>query len=334
MTASQGYPIPAWRVVLDGNDLTSRIAPRLLELTLTECRDGEADQLDLRIHDHDGRMALPRRGVTLSLAMGWVDSGLVQKGSYRVDEVEHSGAPDVITVRARSADLTHPMRIRRDRSWHDTTVGGVLRSIAGEYGLTPSIASTLERMTLPHLDQANESDVALLTRLGRRFDAVATIKAGTLLFSPVGSGTTPSGTALPRAAIIRSDGDQHRYGVADRDSYSGVRAYWNDHKGARRKSVLVGTDSNAKALRETYDSDTTAREHADAEWRRLQRGEAKLEYTLALGRPDLYPEQRVDVSGFGKPEIDGQTWLIARVTHTLSGGSGYTTRLELESALA
>ncbi len=27
------YPIPQWRVVLDGVDLTERIAPRLLDLT-------------------------------------------------------------------------------------------------------------------------------------------------------------------------------------------------------------------------------------------------------------------------------------------------------------
>ncbi len=52
------YPIPQWPVVLDGTDLTARISPRLLDLTLTECRDSEADQLDLRIHDHDGKMAL------------------------------------------------------------------------------------------------------------------------------------------------------------------------------------------------------------------------------------------------------------------------------------
>lgn len=36
------YSIPQWRVVLDGIDLTERIAPRLLDLTLTECRGGEA----------------------------------------------------------------------------------------------------------------------------------------------------------------------------------------------------------------------------------------------------------------------------------------------------
>ncbi|WP_184438685.1 phage late control D family protein [Xanthomonas cannabis] len=325
------YPIPQWRVVLDGTDLTARIAPRLLDLTLTECRGGEADQLDLRIHDHDGKMALPKRGVRLAVALGWKATGLVDKGVFVVDEVEYSGAPDIITVRARSADLTADMRTRRERSWHSTTLGAVLNALAGEHGLTPRVAETLARTRLPHLDQANESDMNLLTRLGQRFDAVATVKAGSLVFAPIGAGTTATGKPLPTTTLTRRDGDQHRYAVADRDAYTGARAYWVDKGKARRQSVLVGTDDNAKRLRESYADEATARQHAHAELERAKRGAAKFDYTLAIGRADLFPEQRITVSGF-KPEIDGQSWLIAKATHTVSGSSGFITALELETS--
>lgn len=109
-------------------------------------------------------------------------------------------------------------------------------------------------------------------------------------------------------------------------------AYWNDKRGARRKAVLVGTSTNAKNLRETYDSEKTAREHADAEWKRVQRGAAKMDYSLALGRADLYPEQRIEVSGF-KADIDGRTWLIAETTHSITGSGGFTTSLMLETSV-
>lgn len=333
MTDRLGYPIPAWKLVLDGTDLTSRVAPRLVELTLAECRDGQADQLDLRIHDHDGAMALPRRGVTLALSLGWADQGLVDKGTFIVDEVEHSGAPDIISVRARSAQLTAEMRNRRERSWHDTTLGAVIKTVASTNGLTASVAPSLAALALRHLDQANESDVALLTRLGKRYDAVATVKAGRLIFAPIGSGTTPSGKALPATSIVRTDGDNHRFSAADRDSYSGVRAYWNDKKGARRQSVLAGASGNVKALRETFATQATAQAEAESEWKRVQRGTAKLDFTLALGRADVYPEQRVRVTGL-KPEIDALTWLIARATHTVTGSGGFTTALEMETAIA
>ncbi|QHG87104.1 phage late control D family protein [Xanthomonas sp. NCPPB 1638] len=325
------YPTPQWRVVLDGTDLTERIAPRLLDLTLTECRGGEADQLDLRIHDHDGKMALPKRGVRLAVALGWKATGLVEKGTFVVDEVEYSGAPDIITVRARSADLTADMRTRRERSWHNTTLGTVLNTLAGEHGLQPRVADALARTKLPHLDQANESDMNLLTRLGQRFDAVATVKAGALMFAPIGAGTTATGKPLPTATLTRRDGDQHRYAVADRDAYTGVRAYWVDKGKARRQSVLVGTDEKAKHLRESYADEATARQHAHAELERAKRGAAKFDYSLAIGRAELFPEQRITVSGF-KPEIDGQSWLVAKATHTVSGSTGFTTALELETS--
>lgn len=327
------YPVPAWRVVLDGRDLTDRIAPRLLDLTLTESRGEEADQLDLRIHDNDGRMALPRRGVTLQVALGWRGSGLVNKGTFIVDDVEHSGSPDIISIRARSADLTGAMRNRRERSWHATTLGEILGAIAGEHSLKVAIAPALAVIQVPHLDQANESDVNLLTRLGKRFDAVATVKAGTLVFSPIGSGTTSSGITLPAATITRASGDQHRYSVGDREKCTGVRAYWNDHRAARRKSLLVGQSTNEKRLQATYATEAEAKQRATAELQRSDRGTATMSITLALGRPDIYPEQSTTVSGF-KPDIDGSAWLVSKATHYITGTGGFSTSLELETGIA
>lgn len=116
------------------------------------------------------------------------------------------------------------------------------------------------------------------------------------------------------------------------DSYSGVRAYWTHKAGADRKSVLVGHSGNAKRLRETFATEAEARENAQSEWQRVQRGAATFSFSLALGRADLYPEQKIRVQGF-KPEIDEATWLISKTTHTISGSSGFTTALELETAL-
>lgn len=325
---NRGHAIPAFRVTLDGRDLTDRIAPRLLSLTLTENRAGEADQLDLQLTDHDGALALPHRGAEIRLALGWQHSGIVEKGLFRVDEVEHSGAPDAITLRARSADLTADMRLRRERSWDTATLGDIVRTLAGDHGLAPQIAPTLADIAVPHLDQT-ESDIHLLTRLGHLHDAVATIKAGRLLFAPVGQGTTASGAPLPVATLHRRDGDSHRYLTVDRDTYSGVRAYWHDQDGADRKGVLVGGSGNAKRLRDTYPSEAEAMEAARAEWARIQRGAATLSYNLALGRPDLYPEQRVRVLGI-KPDLDTTDWLVAKVTHSLAGG--FTTSIEMETA--
>ncbi len=322
------HPRPAWRVLLDGQDLTRRFAPRLLELSLTAKRGDDADQLDLTLHDHDGAMALPRSGVLLSVALGWDGQGLIDQGSFRVDDIEHSGAPDIISLKARAADLTAALRIHRERSWHATTLGAVLQQIAGEQGLGSRIAPALASKPLAHLDQS-ESDINLVTRLAKRFDAVATVKAGQLLFLRLGSATTADGRPLAAAVITRASGDQHRWARTDRSQYTGVRAYWHVKEGTNRKGVLAGDSGSAKELRHTYPNEAEAIEAAQAEWGRIQRGAATLSLTLALGRPDLQPEAPVTVAGF-KPDIDGTDWVITQVAHSFGGG-GFTTALELET---
>lgn len=93
------------------------------------------------------------------------------------------------------------------------------------------------------------------------------------------------------------------YSVTDRDAYSGVKAYWNDTRGAERKTVLAGSGDNAKQLHPTYATEDDALAAARAEWQRIQRGLAEFELTLALGRADILPESPLTISGY-KPQID------------------------------
>ena len=59
--------------------------------------------------------------------------------------------------------------------------------------------------------------------------------------------------------------------MADREKYTGVRAYCGDRKAARRASVLAGTSENEKKPQPTYAIVDEARQHADAEFKRLGR---------------------------------------------------------------
>jgi phage protein D len=327
-----GYPVPAFRITVDGTDIANLISPRLMGLELTDNRGIEADQLSLTLSDHDGLLATPPTGAIIRLWLGWSDTGLVDKGTYTVDETEHSGAPDVLSIRARSADLRKGLKAKRERSWSNTTLGDVLGDIALSHGLTANIAGALESLPILQLDQANESDANLICRIGEEFDAVVTIKAGCLLCLPAGGGKTASGVELPHITLTRADGDQHRYLQADRDSYDGVRAYFYDVNSAKKQEAIAGGGENLKDLRHTYSDRQSALRAARAEFNRLQRGSATLSYTLALGRPDLIPELTYTLQGV-KDEIDAIIWYGGNVQHTLSADSGYTVSLELESKL-
>ncbi len=328
-SVSTHHPAPDYRLTVAGRDITPGVDPRLINLSLTEARGNEADQLDLTLTDHDGDLVLPSKGALITLELGWVGQPMVDKGSFVVDEVEHTGAPDQISIRARAADMGKEMRRRDEKSWHDTTLGAIAGAIAARHKLVPRIDAQLGATPVAHIDQTNESDLHFLTRLARQHDAVATVKKGHLVFAPINGTKTSQGKDLTAMHITRAAGDQHRYHSAERNAYSGVRAYWHDPKTAQKRSVLAGTEATEKRLKDTYATEADALAAAQAEQQRVTRGKATFDLALALGRPELMPQTPVTVNGF-KPEIDGTEWLVVKLTHSL-GDQGLTTRLELET---
>lgn len=320
---------PSYRLSLDGRDITANVEARLVRLQLEEARGDTADQLDLTLSDHDGLLQIPAKGVTIALALGWQGQPLVDKGTFVVDEAEHNGAPDQITIRARSAELGQSLRSRRDQGWHETTLGEILGAIAKRNRLNLRIDAAMAAKAMAHIDQTNESDLNFLTRLSKRFDAVATVKKSKLLFLPINGTKTSSGQRLPTITITRQSGDSHRYAQCDRDAYTGVQAYWHDGKKANRTGVVVGTKVHLKTLKETYANAAEARQAAQAEWQRIQRGMATMSITMALGDPLLVPQSPVRVQGF-KEQIDGTSWLVAKSTHTMEDG-GFATNVEMET---
>jgi phage protein D len=323
-------PQADYRITLNGRDLSMAIAPRLMSLSLEESRSDEADMLDLVLDDSDNGLAIPKRGDDIKVAIGWVGKPLIDKGTFTVDEVEHSGAPDIITIRARSASMTNEMHERREMSWHGQTIGSIVRAIAGRHSLKAAIADALAQVAIAHIDQTHESDMSFLTRLARRYDAVMNVKDLNLLFMPIGTGKTASGKTLGALDLTRASGDQHRYHVAQRESYTAVRAHYHSAGAARRKSVVVGGENNknVKVLPEDYATEAEARAAATAELARTQRSQATMSYHLAIGVPEAFPEMPVNVSGL-KPEINDTPWLVKRARHTIAD-SGLTTDLEME----
>lgn len=360
---------PDYMVKLAGSDITADISRRLISLSLTDNRGFEADQLDIELDDADGLMQMPPRGAVLSVFLGWKGQALFHKGEFTVDEVEHRGAPDTLTLRARSADYRGSLNSRRDNSYHDTTLEAIVSAIAARNSLQPAVAESLKGVRVSHIDQTQETDAAFITRLAELNGGVIAIKAGKLIFIKPGSALTASGKPIPQITLSRSDGDGHTFNIADRDAYTGVSATWLHTKEPKPKKVkvqrkkkekhlralqhpaakkttakaqkapeakegeyLVGSDENVFVLTTVYATQKAAMRAAQAKWDKLQRGVAQFSISLARGRADLFPETPLAVSGF-KAVIDAQPWIISKVTHSLNNG-GYTTGLELEVLLS
>lgn len=326
-----GYNEPSYRITIGDTDITPRINGLLVSLSLTDTRGGAADQLDLVLADQDGRVPFPDNGKELRLWLGWPAQGLVDKGRFIINEVQMSGPPDQITIRARSVDTNDTLPGQHTYSWHKTTLGTIVRTIAARHKLKASIDAQFDKVRIAHIDQTDESDLNFINRISKRFDAVAAVKAGRLLLIHRGQSLTASGKPLPTITIHRSEGDGFSYSATTADSYSGVKARWNEKSHAKLKTVVAGSGDNAKVLKETYTSAAEALRAARSEWQRLQRGRCSLDMMLAYGRPELLPESPIRLEGF-KRDIDQQPWVVIEVRHDLSK-SGYTTSVRCEAGI-
>ncbi|ENP2198880.1 phage late control D family protein [Salmonella enterica] len=354
-----GVPAPAFTIVVDGVDVTRKSRSRLISMSLTDNREAEADTLELILDDTDGGLDLPRRGALIHLAIGWQGKPLIPKGAYIVDEITHSGAPDQLTITARSADFRAGLNVNREQSWHNVTLSDIAKTIATRNKLTAKVQPELAQIKIDHSDQTNESDASYLSRLGREYGFVLNIKNSALCLISAGSRRTAGGNPIPTVTITRKSGDRHQFTIADRDAYTGVTAHYLNHHKAEREDItvkrrrkkqhtapiqgkipeqttgdrhqgdyLIGSDENVLVLRHTYASKGNAKRAAKSAWERLQRGTASFSITLATGQPEITPEYPVKVSGF-KPAIDEAEWTITAVTHEI-GDSGLISTLEME----
>ncbi|GJK71406.1 phage late control D family protein [Citrobacter freundii] len=360
---------PAYMLTLDGEDITQNFSDRLIGLIMTDNRGFEADQLDIALDDTDGQVELPPRGALLMLWLGWQGSALVNKGSFTVDEIEHRGAPDTLTIRGCSADFRGSLNSRREQSWHDTTLGVIVETIAQRNKLTASVAEVLKAIAIPHIDQTQESDAAFLSRLAERNGASVSVKAGKLLFLKAGSAMTASGKPIPQMTVERGDGDRHQFAIADREAYTGVTAKWlhtRDPKPQKQKAKLKRKpkEQHLRALQhpKAAKTSTKAREKKAQEAREgeymagesdnvlelttiyatkaqaMRAAQAKwdkiqrgvAEFSITLATGRADLFPETPVAVKGfKRVIDEQAWIISRVVHSLNG-SGFTTGLELE----
>ncbi|EUL62750.1 hypothetical protein P838_04085 [Enterobacter hormaechei] len=360
---------PAFMLKQDNEDITQDFNDRLISLTMTDNRGFEADQLDIELDDTDGLIAMPPRGATLTLWLGWQDSALIKKGTFTVDEIEHRGAPDTLTIRGRSADFRGSLNSRREQSWHDTTLGVIVETIAARNKLTASVADTLKAIPVPHIDQSQESDAVFLSRLADRNGAAVSVKAGSVLFLKAGSGKTASGRTIPQMTLERGDGDRHQFAIADREAYTGVTAKWlhtRDPKPQKQKVKLkrkpkekhlralqhpkatkAPAKAKAKKKQEAREGEymvgesdnvlelTTIYATKSQAMRAAQAKWDKLqrgvaEFSISLAIGRADLFPETPIAVKGfKRVIDEQAWIISRVVHNLNG-NGYTTGLELE----
>jgi phage protein D len=322
---------PIFKVLADTFDISLRLKDRLVSIRTSDEAGFKADTCSIELDDRDGLIQLPRKGAKLEVFLGYRTSGLNQVGSYIVDEVSLSGPPDTMTISAKAADMREDFKSQKTRSFDNITLGDLVKTIAGENGLAGKVAGELAGVSFAHLDQTEESDLHLLTRLAKQHNGVAKVTHDLLIVAAAGQSKSVSGAVLPSVGINKSQVDSWHYVDADRGKYAAVTATWHNKTSGEKVIVSTSSAKPAYTLRHTYDNEQQAVEAAKAKLEELNQGAATMELSLAVGNSTLFAESALVLSGF-RSGINGGNWTAKRVEHEFSN-SGFTTRVSAETKI-
>ena len=327
---------PSFRLVSNGVDITANVRDRLVSIRFHDEAETKSDRLTVTLDDRPERGAqveLPVIGTTLQLSLGYEETGVVYLGSFKVDEVSYNSPPATLTVTAKSADMTSPFRTPADRSWHDTTLGEIVSTIAAEHGYAPAIDPALGAVKIAHEDQTAESPMAFATRMAERHDGVAKPINGTLVLAPKGQAKAASGKSLPTFRITPGGVSAWRFtrrartdaGTSDEGAGAVESETWDvDAAGA----VVASSGEGGPPQKQTYRlADLVAARGSSASGaNNRKRAKATFEMTLQ-GTPALIAEQKLALEGFrgGVPA----EWRLVTVEHRLTP-SGYVCSCQAE----
>lgn len=323
-----------FRLIANSADITAIIRERLVSLRCSDSAGFDSDSIEIVLADHDPDhpIELPPTGAELELFLG-TGSTAQRMGLYVVDEVELAGWPGTLTIRAKAAPFEESkqgksqLQTQKSRTWTaGTKLVDVVRKIAAEHSLTPVIASSLSKITLPMMAQTDESDISFLTRVARRYDAVCKPADGKLVLTRHGEGKTASGAEIPAVTIRAQDVTSFTCTTSRREDSGTVVAYWHETKAGKRNEVKVGSGEPVKRLKMYFPSQQTALDAATSELRRRERGGTRLSIRMP-GNPAVFAEAPIALEGF-RDGVD-ERWICSRVEHTLDAG-GFVTSIEAE----
>ena len=311
---------PVAEIKADGKDLTAALANRLMSLMVTDRAGFESDTVEITLADPEPRIAMPRFGVKLEVAIGYQETGTRNLGTFAVDEVELSGPPSQVLIRGKALDTTGAMKESKSRTWVATPekkvrLREVLDEIARDHGLMPIIDSEYQKTLLTTVVQHNESDTNLLTRLAKCVGAVTKIAAGRLLFAKPNTGKTKSsGKELPTIPLAPHQISTWNLTQAERDAYKSVSARYHNLASGKTEKVSVGEGKPVLAIKEVFSSGDEALKAAQGKLDAITSAGNQLELTMP-GDNRILAELPLEISDI-RSGVNGR-WIVQEVTHTL-----------------
>lgn len=352
----------AWlQVTYNSKDISEALAQYLISASYTDNLSGQVDDISLTLEDKAGLWQsdwMPVKGATLDITLctynwqglydGEFDTTL---GTFEVDEIEMTSAPDVVSIKAVAISVGDDSTLRstlRSKTWENISVRKVANDIAWENGMK-LFWDCDDNPDIDKLEQNDESDLSVLQKVCDDAGFALKITTDTIIVfdeakyeqaEPVieiyhpGTNTIADvaeadGTPTPDR-IFHSTG--YSFKTKIRDVYKKCHIkYTNDQDKSVIESTFTDPNKSNGAILEIHQQVTSQAEAdrlAKKKLREKNRDECTGSYSLD-GCQFLCAGETIEMIGFG---VFSGRYIVTQAKHDISG-SGYVTSIEVRRCL-
>ena len=324
---------PSVILVIAGKEVTDYIQESLASITYCDALEGESDTLEVVLEDVEKKWQgpwYPQHGDALVASMGYI-KGYKQGewlpcGDFQIDEVEFSGPPDTISIKALGAGTEHQLRTPSAVAYDETTLADIAGQVAERNGL--ELEGEVADVEIIRVTQAQERDLPFLRRLADEYGHAFTVRGKKLCMYK----RTDLKAKGPLRTLRRGDVASWRF--ADKITHVVASAAVSYHDPVT-KELMVGEteDSESKIRRHSRDArkiniraETAAQAQikADAALERANEDQTTCSLSM-MGEVDLVAGINIELAGW--ESLDGK-YQITSSRHTITRGGGYTTDIE------
>lgn len=324
---------PRIKIVYQGKDITQDISAFLLSVDYSDNTADESDEVSFTVEDTDALWRtdwMPSKGDKLSMSIGF-DNEMLDCGTFTVDEIEFSGPPDTVQIRALAAGITNPIRTKNSKAYEKQTLRQIADEIAKKYGYriidNNSDKSALDDIQIERITQNRETDLAFLRRVAEDYGIMFSLRDTDIIFTSVFDIEKSDATLkLDRKELIS-------YSVKDKavKVYKAAKASHTNPKKNEQITVFYEEKSQKSGkssedtleIRSRLETAKMGEKKAKAKLHKANSKEKEGTFTMP-GNPTMVAGINFNLTGMGK--LSGK-WNITKSSHKIDRG-GYTTDIE------
>lgn len=337
---------PYARIIYNGKDITSDISEYLLRVVVVDKQlqktgeeKAESDELTIELEDTDGLWRaewMPQKQDRLTVEIGYEDE-VYSFGTFEVDEIEFSGPPDTVSLRAIAAGISKKLRTKRSTAHEGKTLRQIAQSIASANGLT--VEGEIEDIQIGRVTQDRETDLAFLERIARTYGYMFSVRDSKCVFTNIfdihraDSVLTIDRTEVSSYSIKSSTVDTKasaKVSYTEPASMEEIEYEWAD--GGEEGMDYSSGEIEKRTAEDVLEIRTRVENKQQAE--RVARtalhahNSKQVTGSLSMdGRPTLMAGINFEFTGMRK--LSGK-YNIEQATHTVERGGGYSVSLEIK----